>query len=53
MDLKSLLLDGLIGMVIANYIIPQNRQVEISLAVFHHSARRLSLNIGELGRLAE
>jgi hypothetical protein len=35
---------GLIGNVIANYIIPENRDVTRSLAVFHHCARRLELD---------
>lgn len=33
---------GLIGAAISNYIIPEKRRVEMSLAVFHHVARKLN-----------
>jgi hypothetical protein len=36
--------NGLVGNVIANYEIPERRRVEVSLAVFHHVARKLLLN---------
>jgi hypothetical protein len=39
---------GLVGSVIANYIIPDKRNVEVALAVFHHCARKLELNPTEL-----
>ena len=42
------LLQGLVGTTIANYTIPQKRRVEVSLAVFHHVARKLNENPIEL-----
>jgi hypothetical protein len=42
------LLRGLIGAVIANHIIPEKRQVEVGLAVYHHCARKLKLNVIDL-----
>ena len=35
---------GLVGSVIANYAIPDRRNVDVALAVFHHCARKLELN---------
>jgi hypothetical protein len=35
---------GLVGNVIANYAIPDKRNVEVALAVFHHCARKLELD---------
>jgi len=35
---------GLLGSVIANYVIPARRDVDVSLAVFHHCARKLGLS---------
>ena len=35
---------ALVGNVIANYEIPDKRNVDVALAVFHHCARRLELN---------
>ena len=35
---------GLVGSVIANYTIPDKRNVDVSLAVFHHCARKLELD---------
>ncbi|MCP5100457.1 MAG: hypothetical protein GY943_33325 [Chloroflexi bacterium] len=45
---RERLLSGLVGMAIANYTIPEKRRVEVSLAVFHHVARKLDLNVIEL-----
>ncbi len=42
------LLEGLVGMTIANYTIPEKRRVEVALAVFHHVARKLNTNPIEL-----
>ena len=39
---------GLVGSVIANYAIPDKRNVEVALAVFHHCARKLELSPTEL-----
>lgn len=38
---RDWLLSGLVGAVIANYIIPQKRNVEVSLAVYHHCAHKI------------
>ncbi len=38
------LLSGLVGAVIANYTIPQKRNVEVSLAVYHHCAQKISVS---------
>lgn len=35
---------GLTGYVIANYTIPEGRQVQVGLAVYYHVARQLGLN---------
>ncbi len=45
---KAQLLRGLVGVVIANYTIPENRRVEVGLAVFHHCARKLGKNTVDL-----
>lgn len=42
------LLQGLVGMVIANFIIPEKRRVEVSLAIFHHVAQKLKMSPIEL-----
>jgi hypothetical protein len=42
------LLSGLVGAAIANYEIPENRNVEVALAIFHHCARRLGLETVEI-----
>ncbi len=42
------LLQGLVGMTIANYTIPEKRRVEVALAVFYHVARKLNANPIEL-----
>jgi hypothetical protein len=39
---------GLVGVVIANYVIPEKRQVEVGLAIFHHCARKLEMNVIDL-----
>jgi hypothetical protein len=39
---------GLVGSVIANYTIPDKRNVDVALAVYHHCARKLELNPTEL-----
>lgn len=41
---KELLLKGLVAYAIANYEIPDNRRLEIALAVYHHCAMKLSMN---------
>lgn len=42
------LLRGLIGAVISNFVIPEKRRVDVSLAVFHHCAHKLQLNTVDL-----
>ncbi len=39
----ELLLYGLVGVAIANYVIPDKRDVMVGLAVHHHCARKLDL----------
>ncbi len=39
---------GLVGSVIANYDIPDKRNVDVGLAVYHHCARKLELNPQEV-----
>ena len=41
---------GLTGYAIANYTIPEGRQVKVGLAVYYHVARQLGLNPVELFR---
>ncbi|MBK8900735.1 MAG: hypothetical protein IPM53_06125 [Anaerolineaceae bacterium] len=38
---RNWLLSGLIGAVIANYVIPAKRNVEVSLAVYYHCAQKI------------
>lgn len=45
---REQLLSGLVGDVIANYSIPDRRDVSLGLAVFHHCARKLGLSPIEL-----
>ncbi|KAA3664700.1 MAG: hypothetical protein DWQ04_04440 [Chloroflexi bacterium] len=45
---RKKLLQGLVGMTIANYTIPEKRRVEVALAVFHHVARKLETSPIEL-----
>lgn len=35
------LLSGLVGAVMANYVIPPRRNVDVSLAIFHHCAHKI------------
>lgn len=35
---------GLVAAAIANYVVPDNRRVEISLAIYHYTAAKLGLN---------
>jgi hypothetical protein len=44
----ELLLRGLVGATIANYIIPERRRIEVGLAVYYHCAGKLGLNRREL-----
>lgn len=39
---------ALLGAVIANYVIPSKRRVEVALAVYHHCSRQLGLNTVDL-----
>ncbi len=41
---RNWLLRGLVGTAVANYTIPPKRNVDVGLAVFHHVARKLSVN---------
>lgn len=45
---QVLLLKGLVGAAIANYTIPEKRNVDVSLAVYHYAARELGHNPAEL-----
>ncbi len=45
---RARLLQGLIGAVISNYVVPEKRRVEIGLAVYHHCARQLQVNTVDL-----
>lgn len=45
---RTWLLSGLVGATISNYVIPDNRNVTVGLAIYHHCARRLGLNPAEL-----
>ena len=42
------LLSGLVGAVIANYIIPQKRNIDVGLAVYHHCAQKIDVSPAEL-----
>ncbi|MBE2221539.1 MAG: hypothetical protein IAF02_08365 [Anaerolineae bacterium] len=42
------LLSGLVGATIANYTIPDKRNLAVSLAVYHHCARKLGMNTVDL-----
>jgi hypothetical protein len=44
---REQLLHGMVGVVMANYIIPEKRRVEVALAVFHHVARKIDVNVIE------
>lgn len=43
-DQPDLLNQGMAAAVFANYVIPNTRCLEISLAVYHHAARKLGLD---------
>ncbi|MFZ1399406.1 MAG: hypothetical protein WAS33_21045, partial [Candidatus Promineifilaceae bacterium] len=45
---RDWLFSGLIGAVIANYIIPPRRNVDVSLAVYHHCAGKIGEAPAEL-----
>lgn len=45
---RDWLLCGLVGAIISNYVIPEKRNVEVGLAVFHHCARKLNLPPAEI-----
>jgi len=47
------LLRGLVGAAIANYTIPNRRNVDVALAVYYHCARKLDLNTVDLFEQAE
>ncbi len=47
-DSEEWLLAGLIGAIISNYVIPERRNVEVGLAVYHHCARKLGISPPEL-----
>ena len=42
------LLSGLVGTTIANYTIPNKRNLAVSLSVYHHCARKLGVNTVDL-----
>lgn len=44
----ELLLKGLVGASIANYVVPETRRVDVALAIYHHCARKLDLNPADL-----
>ena len=41
---EAWLLSGLVGAVIANYVIPPRRKVDISLAIYHHCAQKIGVS---------
>lgn len=45
---RDWLFSGLTGAVIANYIIPPKRNVDVSLAVYHHCAQKIGHSPAEL-----
>jgi hypothetical protein len=45
---RDRLLSGLVGAAIANYTIPNRRNVDVGLAIYYHCARRLALNTVDL-----
>ncbi|MBK8931513.1 MAG: hypothetical protein IPM76_04195 [Chloroflexi bacterium] len=46
------LLRGLVGAAIANFTIPNRRNVEVALAVYYHCARKLGVNTVDLFEMA-
>jgi hypothetical protein len=45
---RDWLLSGLIGAVISNYVVPEKRNVEVGMAIFHHCARKLNIPPAEI-----
>ena len=45
---RDWLLTGLVGSVISNYIIPPKRNIDVSLAVYHHCAQKIDVSAAEL-----
>lgn len=45
---RTWLFSGLLGAVIANYIIPPKRNVDVSLAIYHHCAQKIDASPAEL-----
>ncbi|PIE82299.1 MAG: hypothetical protein CSA11_01045 [Chloroflexi bacterium] len=45
---RDKLLSGLVGAAIANYTIPDKRNLAVSLAVYHYCARKLGMNTVDL-----
>ena len=45
---QAWLFSGLVGAVIANYVIPPKRNVDVSLAVYHHCAQKIGISPAEL-----
>lgn len=45
---RGWLLQGLVATAVANYTIPPKRNVEVTLALFHHCARKLGVNTVDL-----
>jgi hypothetical protein len=43
---------GLVANVIANYVMPDNRRVEIGLAIYHHTAAKLGISPPDLFSMA-
>ena len=45
---RDWLFSGLIGAVIANFVIPPKRKVDVSLAIYHHCAQKIGISPAEL-----
>ncbi len=45
---REWLFTGLVGAVIANYIIPPKRNIDVSLAVYHHCAKKIDISPAKL-----
>ena len=45
---RDWLFSGLVGNIIANYIIPPKRNLEVSMAVYHHCAQKIGESPAEL-----
>jgi hypothetical protein len=45
---RDWLVSGLVGAVISNYVIPPKRNVDVSLAVYHHCAQKIDVSPVEL-----